>query len=150
RAREQDGWTSSLIDRALAACRIIAGYAMERPATQRQLSEEAADYDEGALRLERRWTTNGDGVLIFGSATPQTIALALANGTRRSERSRVRLEQLLGTLAALTRARYAGATTVDTAELDGTFSVSEDAARRLAVEHTWWMKRARSLARRGR
>jgi hypothetical protein len=139
-----------LVERALAAVRIVAGYAMERPATQRRFDDETPESPEGALRLEPRWAANGDGVLISGSVTPQTIARELKNLSRRSEAGRRRLEQLQDTLAAFTRVRYAGASAIDETELDGTFSAGEEVLRRLAVEHSWWMKRARALARRPR
>ena len=145
RDRADSGWTVDLIARALAASRIVAEYALSRSASQLHATPRA-HAPAGALVLPRRFRQEA-AVLVSGSVTPKTIALALADRTADGLAGSPRLEELRDTLAAFTRAEYAEAGVLDDTALDESLSRVEELARRLAVERNWFMRRLTPLFR---
>jgi hypothetical protein len=143
RDRADTGWTVDLVARTLAAARVIAEYALARSASQLHATpRESAP--AGTLVLPRRFRQQA-AVLVSGSATAKTIALALTDHAADGRAASPRLEQLRDTLTALTVAEYAEAGVLQDSALDESLTQLEQLARRLAVERNWFMQRLRPL-----
>lgn len=133
RQKQSDGWTDALVARAAGPLRVIAGYAIGRPAAQTE--GFAAEVLSGQIALSsglirRRHT------LVSSSVTPQDLAAA-------AERDGA-LAQVRGGLQALTAARFGRGTLDDTA-LDAAISSAGPLARSLAVRESWPVVQARKL-----
>ncbi len=146
RERESEGWTPALIGRALAALRIVGGYAVAQPASQLAANGHT-DGNEGTLMLSRGWL-KGERVLVSGSVTPQTVGRELGRASTNGHAAAVRLEELQSTLATFTRARYGGNDSVGEAALDESLASGERLARRLHFEHGWAIRKLAVLSRR--
>jgi hypothetical protein len=145
RDRNDTGWTVPLVARALAASRIVAEYALSRPASQLPATPRLSA-PAGTLVLPRRFGQDA-AVLVSGSVTPKTIALALIERAGDGHLAPARLEELKDTLTEFTRAEYAEAGTLEETALDQSLSRVEQLARRLAVEHNWLMRRLTPIFR---
>jgi hypothetical protein len=141
--RTASGWTTGLVARALAAARIVAEYALSRPASQLHATprEQAP---AGALVLPRRFRQNA-AVLVSGSVTPKTMALALAERTADGHPVSPRLEELRAALTEFTRAEYNQSGQLEDTSLDESLSQVERIARRLAIERHWMVRRVTPL-----
>lgn len=145
RDREGAGWTPELVGRALTAFRIIAGYALERPATR--LAVGQTNGSEGALMLRQGWL----GVrhtLVSGSVTPRTVERELARAARLGDDNVERLERIAATLAAFTRARYGTEDAPTDDALDESLATAERLLQRLSLEHQWVVKKFAAVTRR--
>jgi len=145
RAREAEGWTPDLVGRALAALRIVAGYAVAQPATQ-LIANGHMDGSDGTLLLSRG-LFKAERVQVSGSATPQTLARELTR-TSNGHSDTGRVEELQGLLASFTRARYGGDNPVGEGSLDESLASGERLARRLQFEHGWLVRKMALLSRR--
>jgi hypothetical protein len=145
RDRDDTGWTVPLVARALAASRILAEYALSRPASQLPATPRM-QAPAGTLVLPRRFGQDAV-VLVSGSVTPKTVALALIDRAADGQVAPQRLEELKDTLTEFTRAEYAEAGRLEETILDQSLSRVEQLARRLAVEHNWLMRRLTPLFR---
>jgi hypothetical protein len=135
RERQTDGWTDALVARAAAALRVIAGYAVGRPAAQ--APGLAASAVGGQLALTRGLLRRRHA-LVSASVTPADLGDA---GTSSGAVQAVR-----DGLTAITAARF-GRAALDDSAVDGAMRAGSDLARRLALRHSWPMVRwARFLA----
>jgi hypothetical protein len=151
------GWTADLLARALAATRVVAGYAIARPARQR-LVTGAADsrdarlvVDRGLLRKQR--------VSVSSPTTSADLARALEASPNGGGSQR--LDQLRESLDALTSAVYGegngkaadgGASHsawADSVNADRAVAVALGAARELRREHLPIRQALKRLGARG-
>jgi hypothetical protein len=124
REKQSEGWTDALAGRAGAALRIIASYAIGRPATQTR--GFAADVHGGQIALSQGLIRRRHA-LVSASVTPQDMTpAAAANGT---------VQQLRDGLVALTAARF-GRATLDEGSLDAAVSAAGPLARSLAIRYS--------------
>ena len=138
RQRRSDGWTDALIGRASAALRIVASYAIGRPAAQSEgLAQNAHDghiaLSQGLLRRRH--------ALVSASVTPaDLVTAATTNGT---------IQVVRDGLVTLTASRF-GRATLDDSTLDSAVSAAGPLARSLALRHAWpfeqWRKLQASIA----
>lgn len=133
RQKQSQGWTDELAARASGALRVIAGYAIGRPASQTE--GLAANVMAGQIALSSGLIRRRHA-LISSSVTPQDLADA-------SERDGT-LAQVRGGLLALTASRYGRATLDDTA-LDVAMSSAGPLARSLAAKESWPMVQLRRI-----
>ena len=146
REREAEGWTPALVGRALAALRIVAGYAVAQPATQ-LIANGHLEGSDGVLLLGRGlW--KAERVQVSGSATPQTLAREITRASTNGRTNTARLEELQGLLASFTRARYSGKSSDGDGALDESLASGERLARRLQFEHGWLVRKLALLSRR--
>lgn len=144
--RDEAGWTPDLIGRALAALRIIASYALARPATR--LAVGQTNGTDGALVLRQRWR-GGKQTLVSGSVTARIVERELARATPVGHPDVERLERIHTALAAFTRARYGeGGDAPADQLLDESLATAERLLRRLALEHRWAVKTFNAVVRR--
>lgn len=133
RQKQSQGWTDELAARATGALRVIAGYAIGRPAAQ--VEGLAADVMAGQIALSSGLVRRRHA-LVSSSVTAQDLAdAAERDGT---------LAQVRGGLLAVTAARYGRATFDDTA-LDSAMSSAGPLARSLAARESWPMVQLRKL-----
>jgi hypothetical protein len=125
RQRKAEGWTDTLVGRASAALRVIASYAIGRPAAQNVGLAHNAYGGQIALSqgiLRRRHA------LVSASVTPAELASAAAtNGALQTVREG---------LQTLTASRF-GRATLDDDALDGAMSAADPLARTLARRQAW-------------
>jgi hypothetical protein len=140
------GWTPDLVARALTSARLLAGYAISRPANQQPLASGAQPPDArvavmSGLAKKRR-------VSVASAVTPDDLGraleqLPLANATQR----RALLDRLRDALTTLTRAEYAAEPPQD-AEVDEAVRATLAAGQHVKREHAWWRARWNRLERR--
>jgi hypothetical protein len=143
RQREDGGWTTALTGRALAALRIVATYALGRPAARAVVAGPAPDVDSksnGAILVSSGWPKT-KYVAVSGAVTGRDLAEVIArttNGRRPGE-----LESIEEALSRFTVAQYGrpDAPASDQAALDQSLEAAKDVLGRLKIEHTWLMKR---------
>lgn len=135
RERETGGWTPHLIERALVACRIVAGYALARPANQLAV-ERRTNAQEGGLTVDRG-ILRGRFTFISASVTPQTIAHELRGEPDHAPATVQRLEHMQLTLAAFGQVQYGSQDRVPDSTLDEYLESARRLARRLTFEHRW-------------
>jgi len=146
REREAEGWTPALVGRALAALRIVAGYAVAQPASQ-LIANGHSENSDGSLLLSRGlWRS--ERVQVSGSATPQTLSRELSRASTNGHTDTTRVEELQGLLSSFTRARYGGNESVGEGALDESLASGERLARRLQFEHGWLIRKLALLSRR--
>lgn len=146
RQRETDGWTPDLAQRALKALRIAGGYVLARPINQRA-ADGPARSSEGALVMRRAWP-RGTRVLVSGSVTAETAALALARTSREGLHDEKRLREVQTVLAVFTGACYGETPLQSAPDLDDTLSCGEGLVARLRAEHRWPARALRALSAR--
>jgi hypothetical protein len=127
REKQGQGWTDALVGRASAALRIIASYAIGRPATQTR--GIASSIHGGQIALTQGLIRRRHA-LVSASVTPQDMTQAAAGGGA--------VQQLHDGLVALTAARF-GRATLDESSLDLAVSAAGPLARSLAVRYSWPM-----------
>ncbi|MBL8139086.1 MAG: hypothetical protein JNL48_20865 [Acidobacteria bacterium] len=133
RAKQGQGWTDDLVGRAAAALRIIAGYAIGRPAAQ--MKGLAADVHGGQIALSQGLIRRRHA-LVSAAVTPEDMAQAAAsNGA---------VQQVRDGIAALTAARF-GRAGLDESSLDQAVSAAGPLARSLALRHSWPMEQWRKV-----
>jgi hypothetical protein len=140
RERDNGSWTPALAARALAALRIIAGYAVGRRAGHMPAGAEGITED-GRLILRTGWP-RPKRIAISGSVTSQAIAHEIARSRATSSPRRTALlESLEQALAALTVAVFGREPALDDTALDEALATGVRALRRMKIEQTWLMKR---------
>lgn len=143
--RQGAGWTPESVGRALAALRIVAGYALARPASQSAFAP-GGDTRAGQL-LVHAGRVGSDAVLISGSLTPEAMAEAMNQVEFRSEPAATQLSDLQTALTQLTAAAYGRSNVFDTAALNVALASGRRAARRLAQEEAWVARTLASIRR---
>ncbi len=138
RQRQSDGWTDALIGRASAALRIVASYAIGRPAAQ---SEGLAQNAHGGHIALSQGLLRRRHALVSASVTPADLASAAAtNGA---------IQIVRDGLLTLTASRF-GRTPLDDGTLDSALSAAGPLASSLALRHAWpfeqWRKLLASIA----
>ncbi len=151
------GWTADLLARALAATRVVAGYAIARPARQRPVAA-ATDPSDARIVVNRGWLRR-QRVSVSSPTTSADLARALETTTNGS--GSARLDRLRESLDALTSAVYGqssgkAADAGSSAAIGGAEPVNADhavnvalgAARELRREHlAIWLSLKRLGAR---
>jgi hypothetical protein len=133
RDKQSEGWSDALVGRAATALRIIAGYAIGRPAAQSR--GLAADATGGQIALSAG-LLHRRHALVSAAVTPQDLtAAAGTNGA---------LQRVHDGLAALTAARF-GRATLDDSALDLAVSAAGPLARSLAFKYSWPMEQLRKF-----
>jgi hypothetical protein len=130
RAKQGQGWTDDLVGRAAAALRIIASYAIGKPAAQTK--GLSADVHGGQIRHQGLIAA---AALVSASVTPQDMALAAESDNA---------VQRCATYAALTAARF-GRATLDEGSLDQAVSAAGPLARTLAFRYSRPMEQWRKM-----
>jgi hypothetical protein len=110
RDQASGGWSGSLVGRALAASRVAAAYAVDRPVSQRPVDvgrdDEVGGIVVGTGHLQSRRMS------VSAAVTPAALRLAEKDADD-DRRRRQQLETLLGALDSFTRAHYGSAPTTD-------------------------------------
>ena len=104
--RTQTGWTPELVERALGAVRIVAGYRLGLPVTQRPTGDGEAG-DGGALRVEP-WWPGRKPVLVSSSVTAESVVDVRSREAEADAGSSnlAILEELKTALTSLTAVAY--------------------------------------------
>ena len=148
RERAASGWTPVVIGRALAALRILAAYALDRPVTQRRVVKTAAT--DGSVAL-RSWASGDSRVTASGAITTENVASALAAASTADagQKRTGRLEAIHAALRAVTESQYGSGVAQDEARLDEALAAAERLAAQLAREKSALGRMARQAARVG-
>jgi hypothetical protein len=125
------GWSLDTLSRALAAARVVGGYAAGQPVSQRELGEGPG---------------SAGAVLLPGGVFRRRRISVSAAATPRALRSTATAGDLDSALVTLTSARYGRADTYDGSALDEALQSVIRAANRLASQHTWVADTTRSVA----
>ena len=133
RQKAGEGWTEALTARAAGALRIIAGYAIGRPAAQ--IKGVAADAVAGQIALGQGLVRRRHA-LVSAAITPKDLAAA-------AERDGI-VQQLRDGLTALTASRY-GRAGGDESAIDTALSAAGPLARSLSFKYSWPMRQLRKL-----
>lgn len=135
REREQQGWSASLIDRALSASRVVAAGALGRPVSQRAASAKAV---AGAGRLMAPGGPRGRAHAVSSAVTAADLARELAKPRETVDADRERLlEELRDALSTFSTAQYGRERSGDDGALDGALTSVVAAASRLKSEQAW-------------
>lgn len=133
RERQAAGWTDTLIARASAALRIVASYAIGRPAAQ---SEGLARDAQGGHIALSQGLLRRRHALVSAAVTPLDLApYAETDGA---------IQTMRDGLLALTASRF-GRAALDDSALDSAISTAGPLASSLALKHTWPVARWRAL-----
>lgn len=136
RDKQREGWTDALIARASAALRIVASYAIGRPAAQTR--GFAANAVSGQIALSQGLVRRRHA-LVSAAVTPQDLTVVAAGDGR--------LQQIHDGLAAMTASRF-GRAAADEGAIDSAVAAAGPLARSLALRHAWpfvQMKRLRAF-----
>jgi hypothetical protein len=139
RARREADWTPALTSRLTTALRVLAGYALGRPAPAMAHSDVAG----GSLTVRARGL-RGDELAVPGWVTPTVIADALKRTEGRGPRAGV-LQSLEASLARLTSAQYARDTAPDEAAIDEALMTGVGALRQMKIDNLWIVKKVHAL-----
>ena len=135
REREQGGWSSPLVDRALAAARVVAACAIGRPVSERPAGARIAP---GAGRLMAPGARKGRQRALSSAVTVDDLARELARPRETPDPERDRLlEELRDVLSTFTTAQYSRSGGANDSSLDSALSNASAAAARLRSAHTW-------------
>lgn len=143
----RSGWTTDLLDRALAVSRIAGAVALGRPVAQTATEGNVASR-EGQLTI-RKGGLSVTRVVMSGSATAATVAAGLAphDGSAVDPRIAVALGDLNESLGVLASARYGRGSALDAPALDGALDTTIRALRRLDALKQWRARAAERLSR---
>ena len=133
REKQGQGWTDGLVGRAAAALRIIASYAIGKPASQTK--GLSADVHGGQIALTQGLIRRRHA-LVSASVTPQDMALAAESDGA--------VLQVRDGIAALTAARF-GRAALDESSLDLAVSAAGPLARSLAFRYSRPMEQWRKM-----
>lgn len=133
RQKSGDGWTDALTGRAAGALRIVASYAIGRPAAQ--VKGVAADAASGQIALSQGLLRRRHA-LVSAAITPKDLAVV-------AERDGA-VQQLRDGLVALTASRYGRAAGDDSA-IDGAIAAAGPLARSLSFKYSWPMRQLKKL-----
>jgi hypothetical protein len=132
RDRLVNGWTPTLVGRALAAARVLAAYAVRRPVTQRRVAGKTGAAD-GAVPLPPR-SFSRSRIAVSGAVTPVGIVRAMEETPAVKGAAKDRLPALHAALEAFTRARYGAVDARDEPLLDESLTAIRGVGRQLAFE----------------
>lgn len=133
REKQGQGWTEALTARAAGALRIVASYAIGRPAAQ--LDGSSAEAVSGQIALSQGLVRRRHA-LVSAAVTPQDLEPAAArDGT---------LQSIRDGLAALTAARF-GRGTADEGAIDSGVAAAGPLARSLAFRYSWPMLQVKKV-----
>jgi hypothetical protein len=133
RQKSGEGWTEALTARAAGALRIVASYAIGKPAAQ--IKGLAADAAAGQIALSQGLVRRRHA-LVSAAITPKDLAVAAErDGT---------VQQLRDGLIALTASRYGRAGGDDSA-IDTAIAAAGPLARSLSFKYSWPMRQVRKL-----
>jgi hypothetical protein len=141
RSRDTAGWSDGLAGRALAALRVVSAYAVGRRPSQRLAASNANGYDgemllsKGLIRRQRAG--------ISASTTTAAIKQAMS-GLEPGSLRHQDLEKLQTALARFSAAQYGSNNREDGTALDESLGDGIALARRLAVDHLWFLRRFRT------
>jgi hypothetical protein len=139
----EQGWTPELAARALSASRIVAGYALGRPAAQQVLAAGVVPA-EGSLTLPSRRRSTA----VWSTVTAEDAA-ALVRRAGADEASREIVSSLQTALAAFTAAGFSRDGTLDRPSLDAALTGTIDAAREMKRRYAWPRLLLARLTRKG-
>jgi hypothetical protein len=131
RDREQQGWSSALAGRALAATRIAAASALGRPVSQRIATPGAAD-GTGRILSRRPWRGKA-----FALSSPVTSD-DLAKHAPADPRLQPAVDDLRAALTTFSLSQYGRDAALDESALDTALSNAIAAAKRVKAEHAWY------------
>jgi hypothetical protein len=123
------GWSLDTLSRALAAARVIGGYAAGHAVSQREVETP----------------TNGELAFSQGILSRRRIGVSAA-ATAHGVRNQTIAPDLDGALATMTAARYGRNDTYDNSALDDALSTVIRAADRVSSQHTWMAEATRSVS----
>ena len=123
------GWSLDTVSRALAAARVVAGYAAGHVVSQREVTA----------------ASGGELLLSGGLLSRRRIGVSAA-ATAHALRDAATAGDLDGALTTLTAARYGRSDTYDAGALDDALTTVDRAADRVSSQHTWLAETARSIA----
>jgi hypothetical protein len=133
REKSGEGWTEALTARAAGALRVVASYAIGKPAAQ--IKGLAADAGAGQIALSQGIIRRRHA-LVSAAITPKDLAVAAErDGTVR---------QLRDGLVALTASRYGRAAGDDSA-IDTAIAAAGPLARSLSFKYSWPMRQLKAL-----
>ncbi len=143
-AAAAEGWTDTLVARALAAVRVVASLAIRHPVSEKELTARTP-VPEGRLPVTHG-RIKGMRAAVSSAVTATDVALAgsqLADDVSMSHRHQ--LEGLQSALAVLTAASYCQAPVRDAAVLNEAARHATEVAGQLQSErnrwNTWWSQR---------
>ena len=130
------GWTSELAARSLAAARIAAAVAIGRPVSQQPARRDAAS---GAGRVvAKKLFGRGAPTALWSTVTAESVARAIARQPATADPDRRQLlESLQSALVAFAWAQYGPGETIDRTSLDAALASAEAATSRLKLDHLW-------------
>lgn len=133
--RDADGgWTGELAGRALAATRVAAACALDRPVTQKPSVGGSAG--EGRV-VARGLLGRGRTTVLSSGVTNDDVSRALARLPASDAAKRQTLEQLQTALATFNRYQYGREPEADRAALDTALSSAQSATSRLKSSAMW-------------
>jgi hypothetical protein len=142
------GWNGNLVGRALAASRVAAAYAVDRPVSQQPV--DAGRDDVGGIEVT---TGRLQGGRVSVSAAVTAAALRLAGkDAGESDRRRRQLETLFGALDSFTQAHYGSTPTADqdNTRLEQALSDARGIVRQLRADAGPLGRVKRAIVRTGR
>ncbi|MGH9257726.1 MAG: hypothetical protein ACRD3C_24470 [Vicinamibacterales bacterium] len=143
----REGWTPSLVARALASFRVAGAIALSQPVTQTFVTGDAPAR-EGQLAL-RHGLLRRRRALVSAPMTAEGIdrLRTAGNGTRPPGMNQDDLDQIREALAGLNAVRYGRNTNVDVLDFDRILDGGSRAVRRLRLARLWPMRAAGALAK---
>ena len=145
RQRDGTGWSDTLAARALSAVRIAATIDVMRAVSQTPAASTVTLLP-GQLRIRARWPRGG-GVIISGSATPETLALERERAESEGSGRASRLGSLGESMTQLASAAYGRADSLDAGALDDALTTGSRVVSAIRREHTWIALALRALGR---
>jgi hypothetical protein len=146
RAR-QSGWTPELSARLLTALRVMAAFALSKPAGH-SVAVASHEPQDGYLDVRAGWL-RGKRISVFGYITPLDVSREIAskaNDPSMSADRLVLLEDLHGALARLTAGQY-GQEPWQDAGLDEAFEVGNRVLKRVRIDRLWPVRTLRAAGR---
>jgi hypothetical protein len=122
------GWSADTAARALAAARVVAGYAAGQAVSQREADEAM-----------------GGELAIAGGLLGRRRVKVSAAATALAVRGNATVADLDEAMTALTAARYGRVDSYDGSALDEALSTVTRAADRVAAQHTWLAESTRAI-----
>jgi hypothetical protein len=138
RARREADWTPAQTARLTTALRILAGYALGKPATALAHSDGS-----GGLTVRSRGF-RGDELTVPGWVTPAVLAEALSRHDGHQRYADL-LQSLETVLSRLTPAQYARDATPDEATIDEALTLGATTLRQMKLDNLWIVRKLHGL-----
>ena len=142
RAREDEGWTDALTNRALAATRLVASAALARPVSQRLAGGRAL---AGAGRVKATSPLRRKARMLSSALTPEDLTHELSHPSPADPAAHDTIERLRDSLTVLSLSRYGRSAPLDQGSLDEALANSLEAAARVKASHSWIRTASRRL-----